>query len=189
MCVAIERTSEYWDDQALTFDDEPDHGLRNSVVREAWRRLLRSALPEPPAEIADLGCGTGSLSVLLASDGYRVTGVDLSAKMIAAATSKAAASDVLVSFLHGDASDPDLDSGVGTRSLCAMSRGPFRLPAMRFDGGRPSCARKMVDSCSSRDAGRRAKESQLATSKTSFVRFFRSARVTGALSLTIEAPK
>ena len=110
MCVAIERTSEYWDDQALTFDDEPDHGLRNSVVREAWRRLLRSALPEPPAEIADLGCGTGSLSVLLASDGYRVTGVDLSAKMIAAATSKAAASDVLVSFLHGDASDPDLES-------------------------------------------------------------------------------
>ena len=30
----------YWDDQADTFDDGADHGLRDPRVREAWRRLL-----------------------------------------------------------------------------------------------------------------------------------------------------
>jgi SAM-dependent methyltransferase len=109
--VPIEQTPEYWDDRAPTFDDEPDHGLRNPGVRDAWRTLLRSALPEPPADIADLGCGTGSLSVLLAAEGYRVTGVDLSARMITAAIAKAAGSGVAVSFRRGDASDPDLDRG------------------------------------------------------------------------------
>jgi hypothetical protein len=32
-----------WDDQAVTFDDEPDHGLRDPAVRQAWADLLRPA--------------------------------------------------------------------------------------------------------------------------------------------------
>ena len=66
----------YWDGQADTFDDGADHGLRDSQVRDAWRRLLLAHLPSPPAAIADIGCGTGSLSVLLAGEGYAVTGLD-----------------------------------------------------------------------------------------------------------------
>jgi ubiquinone/menaquinone biosynthesis C-methylase UbiE len=109
VCVPKEQTSQYWDDQVATFDEEPDHGLHNPAVREAWRRALRSSLPEPPADIVDLGCGTGSLSVLLAEDGHRVTGIDLSAKMIDAATAKAVESKVAATFRVGDASEPDLD--------------------------------------------------------------------------------
>ena len=30
----------YWDSQAPTFDDQPDHGLRDPHVRDAWRQLL-----------------------------------------------------------------------------------------------------------------------------------------------------
>ena len=30
----------YWDGQAATFDDEPDHGLADPATREAWRQLL-----------------------------------------------------------------------------------------------------------------------------------------------------
>ena len=59
----------YWDSQADTFDDSADHGLRDSRVRDAWRRLLLAHLPQAPAAIADIGCGTGSLSVLLAGEG------------------------------------------------------------------------------------------------------------------------
>lgn len=49
-----------WDAEADTFDDEPDHGLRDAVVREAWAERLRAWLPETPCEVLDLGCGTAA---------------------------------------------------------------------------------------------------------------------------------
>ena len=61
--------AESWDDAAATFDDEPDHGLRDPQVRAAWAALLLPLMPPAPARILDLGCGTGSLAVLLASRG------------------------------------------------------------------------------------------------------------------------
>lgn len=42
-----------------------------------------------PETVLDLACGTGSLSVLLAQRGYRVTGVDQSAEMLTVAYQKA----------------------------------------------------------------------------------------------------
>jgi hypothetical protein len=30
----------YWDAAAASFDNEPDHGLRDPLVREAWTKLL-----------------------------------------------------------------------------------------------------------------------------------------------------
>jgi 2-polyprenyl-3-methyl-5-hydroxy-6-metoxy-1,4-benzoquinol methylase len=100
--------ADFWDEQAATFDDEADHGLRDPVVREAWHELLRAVLPAPPADIADLGCGTGSLSVLLARDGYQVTGIDLSARMVGSANEKAVEAGARVTFRQGDVSIPDL---------------------------------------------------------------------------------
>jgi SAM-dependent methyltransferase len=41
-----------------------------------------------PASILDAGCGTGTLALMLAREGYRVTGVDLSPEMIARALAK-----------------------------------------------------------------------------------------------------
>ena len=81
----------FWDAEAERFDEEPDHGLRDPAVRAAWGRLLTEYLPEPPADVLDLGCGTGSLTVLLAEAGHRVHGVDLAPNMIAAARTKVAA--------------------------------------------------------------------------------------------------
>ncbi len=100
-----------WDAEASTFDVEPDHGLRDPVTRAAWRDLLRAHLPPPPAQVADLGCGTGSLSVLLAEQGYDVHGVDLAAEMVARARAKAAAAGLAVTFAVGDAAAPDLPEG------------------------------------------------------------------------------
>jgi SAM-dependent methyltransferase len=109
--------SEFWDAEAATFDDEPDHGLRDPSVREAWRRLLRDHLPEPPARVADLGCGTGSLTVLLADEGYAVDGVDLSPEMVDAAREKAAGRpDVTIAV--GDAGTPPLDADAYDVVLC-----------------------------------------------------------------------
>jgi SAM-dependent methyltransferase len=98
----------YWDGQAATFDDDADHGLRDPQVRDAWRRLLLAHLPPAPAAIADIGCGTGSLSVLLAAEGYAVTGLDFAPAMIRAARAKARAANVGARFVLSDAAAPAL---------------------------------------------------------------------------------
>lgn len=102
------QTPALWDGQAATFDDEADHGLRDPATREAWRDLLLPVLPEGPARIADLGCGTGTLAVLLSEAGHRVDGVDFSPEMVRRARAKAAAVSSL-RFAVGDASAPDLE--------------------------------------------------------------------------------
>ncbi|MFF0012141.1 class I SAM-dependent methyltransferase [Streptomyces sp. NPDC005374] len=93
-----------WDAEAASFDDEADHGLRDPEVRRAWAERLREWLPAMPSDVLDLGCGTGSLSLLAAEQGHRVTGVDLSPAMVELARAKLAGRDAV--FLTGDAAMP-----------------------------------------------------------------------------------
>jgi SAM-dependent methyltransferase len=101
---AITEASMDWDAAAASFDDEPDHGLRDPEVRRAWASRLRSWLPERASDVLDLGCGTGSLSLLAAEQGHRVTGVDRSPAMVGLARAKLAGRDA--AFLLGDAAAP-----------------------------------------------------------------------------------
>ncbi|MET7292835.1 class I SAM-dependent methyltransferase [Streptomyces griseoloalbus] len=93
-----------WDARAASFDEEPDHGLRDPQVRAAWAGRLRTWLPERAGDVLDLGCGTGSLSLLAAEQGHRVTGVDRSPAMVTLAREKLAGRDAV--FLVGDAAAP-----------------------------------------------------------------------------------
>ena len=79
----LQSARERWDAEAANFDDEPDHGLRDPQIRNAWLTLLQGWLPRKPAVILDIGCGTGTLSTLIAEQGHTVTGIDLSPAMIA----------------------------------------------------------------------------------------------------------
>jgi ubiquinone/menaquinone biosynthesis C-methylase UbiE len=103
-----ESSAAYWDSQADAFDEEADHGLRDPRVRDAWRRLLLAHLPAAPAAVADIGCGTGSLSVLLAAEGYAVTGLDYAPAMLRAARAKARAAGASARFVLSDAAAPVL---------------------------------------------------------------------------------
>ncbi|MFF1628174.1 class I SAM-dependent methyltransferase [Streptomyces sp. NPDC058246] len=95
-----------WDAESATFDEEADHGLRDPVVRDAWAARLRTWLPERATDVLDLGCGTGSLSLLASEGGHRVTGVDSSPDMVGLARAKLAGRDA--AFLVGDATSPPI---------------------------------------------------------------------------------
>ena len=86
---SLDETRALWDDEAQTFDDAADHGLHDPAVRAAWRALMLDLLPPAPARVADLGCGTGTLALLLTEEGYDVTGVDVSPEMVRRARAKA----------------------------------------------------------------------------------------------------
>lgn len=98
----------HWDGRAATFDDEPDHGLGDPATREAWARRLKGWLPAPPAAVADLGCGTGSLAVLLALCGFEVTASDIAPAMVERARRKAAGAGVSIEVGLADAAAPGL---------------------------------------------------------------------------------
>jgi len=71
--------------------NEEFHSLAFPVLERIW-------LPRVPAKgrVLDLCCGTGYLAGLLAHRGYRVTGLDVSAEMIAHAREHAPAAEFVV---------------------------------------------------------------------------------------------
>jgi ubiquinone/menaquinone biosynthesis C-methylase UbiE len=105
--MSSEADLEAWNAEADSYDEAPDHGLLDATVRSAWERLLLEKLPSAPARIADLGCGTGTLSVLLADSGHHVEGLDFSPEMLRRAEIKAAGQP-RAEFIEGDAQDPPL---------------------------------------------------------------------------------
>jgi 2-polyprenyl-3-methyl-5-hydroxy-6-metoxy-1,4-benzoquinol methylase len=103
----VNEARELWDSAAGKFDEEPDHGLRDPGVRAAWTALLRNALPPAPGNLIDIGCGTGSLSLVLAESGYQVTGIDVSPAMIVQANLKSQAAGQKINFQVMDAAFPE----------------------------------------------------------------------------------
>ncbi len=106
----LKASREFWDKEAVTFDNEPDHGLRAPDVRAAWQTLLRQLIAPTHTSILDMGCGTGSLSILLAEQGCTVTGIDVSPAMLALAEEKAVAAGYPVMFHIMDAAYPQFST-------------------------------------------------------------------------------
>jgi ubiquinone/menaquinone biosynthesis C-methylase UbiE len=84
------------------FDDHAAADEYNVFSDATNRRLLRACLDaagmRPPEAIADLGCGSGVFTSLLAKAGFTATGVDLSPRMIELARKLHPGS----TFLEGD---------------------------------------------------------------------------------------
>lgn len=73
--------------------------VRFALLTHAYLRELLARHPPVGRRALDLACGTGTLGLLLAEDGWSITGVDRSAAMLAQAAAKAAGQ---AHFVHGD---------------------------------------------------------------------------------------
>ncbi|WP_058301972.1 class I SAM-dependent DNA methyltransferase [Gorillibacterium timonense] len=86
-----------------------------AFVEECWRLYGIQ-----PSQVVDLGCGTGTLSLPLAERGYPVTGIDLSADMLAMARRKAESKGLAgITWLEQDMREWELPGKVdAVLSLC-----------------------------------------------------------------------
>jgi 2-polyprenyl-3-methyl-5-hydroxy-6-metoxy-1,4-benzoquinol methylase len=84
--VPKSRMNELFDEVAEKFARETDHAMRIDGYRRGvlFLEMARNVVP-PGGEVLDYGCGPGRLSLMLANDGFKVRGVDISAGMIAQA--------------------------------------------------------------------------------------------------------
>lgn len=95
---------DYWSIRAATYDLSPGHGAMAPAEAAAWLALIRSHLgPGEGRKALDLGCGTGTMSLLLHRAGFRVTGLDMTEPMMEHARRKAAEAAAPITFLLADA--------------------------------------------------------------------------------------
>ncbi|UCC81057.1 MAG: class I SAM-dependent methyltransferase [Candidatus Zixiibacteriota bacterium] len=80
---------------------------RESLLPDGLLELVKTYKPE---KIADFGCGTGSVAIGLALEGYRVAGVDISKDMLRIAGLKARKLKTDAQFKQGDITGIDLKS-------------------------------------------------------------------------------
>lgn len=98
-------------DAAATYDPITRYAL---FPYEDWvRQGLIEMIPESPARILDLGCGTGSTTLLLKQwfPQAEVIGLDLSPYMLVMAQRKAQAAQVRIEFIHGAAEETGFEAG------------------------------------------------------------------------------
>lgn len=102
----LQEIVDHWNGRSPTYDESPGHGISGTQEKSAWMDVLGTFLPAPPAEVLDVGCGTGFLSVLLVELGYTVTGIDLAEEMLTAARAKVANLSPTPRFISDDAAAP-----------------------------------------------------------------------------------
>jgi SAM-dependent methyltransferase len=76
--------------------------IRFAVLIGQYLRELLVRHPVSGRRALDLACGTGTLALILADDGWQVTGLDRSAAMLAIARERAADAGSAIAFIEGD---------------------------------------------------------------------------------------
>jgi ubiquinone/menaquinone biosynthesis C-methylase UbiE len=124
--LATARATSYWESRAHQFADRGaglaaicSYGMPGFYNRAIaltqrcalapWlRRVSARHRGARPASVLDIGCGVGRWSLRLARKGCRVTGVDLSSRMIEIARKRSAATRDACQFIVANATDLDV---------------------------------------------------------------------------------
>jgi len=107
-----QQVAAHWGRRAAHFDEDFGHSIRTAAERAAWDRIFDLVLSgRSGLDVLDAGCGTGFLSLELASRGHRVTGVDFAPAMLAEARRTASEQRAAIRFEEADAEQLPFASG------------------------------------------------------------------------------
>lgn len=79
--------------------------LMDPDMYDNWLAFVEKNIAKDKGEVLDLACGAGRLAVLMAENGYEVSGVDLSEEMLALADANARKAGLEIPFMHGNMLD------------------------------------------------------------------------------------
>ena len=98
-----------------------DYPAVAEVIEDAPPRdLLTRMAIAPGQEVLDVATGTGNVALWAAALGAQVVGLDLTPELFVAARARAAASNVVVDWVEGDAEDLPFEDGRFDRVLSAF---------------------------------------------------------------------
>lgn len=103
--------NDYWTTRAPSYDDYQRRPERLEADRRVWSQVWGGALPQAPAEVLDVGTGSGHAAFLLDGLGHDVVGIDLSEGMLQRAREHAAGMAFAPRFELGDAMAPPFVPG------------------------------------------------------------------------------
>jgi SAM-dependent methyltransferase len=102
------RITGFWNTIAAEYEaHEGNVAALGSNEYKAWVEALRDLLPSAPADVLDVGTGTGFVAMIAGELGHRVVGTDLSEAMLGEARREARQRGVLVRLEVGDAVTPE----------------------------------------------------------------------------------
>ena len=98
-----QRVKDYWTQRSHAFGTVRKNELENEMGQR-WLREIERFLPEGGSlDILDVGTGTGFFAVLLAQQGHRVEGIDLTPAMLEEARTLAKQRNLDITFREMDA--------------------------------------------------------------------------------------
>ena len=92
-----QRIENYWDARSVDFSRVRREEIASADFA-AWNEVIAAHLPAGQLKVLDVGTGAGFFAVLLAKLGHAVTGIDMSAKMLAEARKNIAAFNCRADF-------------------------------------------------------------------------------------------
>jgi len=125
----LSRDSHVFDATAAQYDLWYESPLGQAADDIEKRLMAEAAAPLMAQDTLDLGAGTGQLSLYLAAQGARVTGLDISGKMLARARDKAVQANLACLFLEADAAALPFPDGSFDVVTCLTALEFFPYPA------------------------------------------------------------
>ena len=109
----IEENRQYWTNRSSGYSIVNQNQLETEM-HEIWRQFLSANIKEhfpsvkaDQIEVLDIGTGPGFLAILLAEEGFSVTGVDLTLSMLEEAEKNAGKLKSKIRFMQGNAEKTD----------------------------------------------------------------------------------